>query len=107
MASLKDLLAQQEELAAKIAEARVKEVEGALKKIHDLIETYDITPEEVFPSLFKRARKAEKGTRAPAKVKYQDPKNPENKWSGRGPFPPKWIQEHEAAGGSRDEFLVG
>jgi DNA-binding protein H-NS len=37
--------------------------------------------------------------------KYQHPENPDVTWTGKG-RQPKWIKEAEAAGRSRDEFLI-
>lgn len=48
----------------------------------------------------------EKGTgRKPVAVKYRDPDNPENVWSGRG-REPVWLREKVAAGAEREAFLV-
>ena len=38
-------------------------------------------------------------------VKYRDPKNPENAWTGRG-RPPRWLAAAMKAGKSRDDFLL-
>lgn len=40
------------------------------------------------------------------KVKYADPRNPANTWSGRG-RPARWLAAYEKAGKSRSEFAVG
>ena len=39
-------------------------------------------------------------------VKYRDPANPQNVWSGRG-RPARWLATMEKAGRKRDEFRVG
>lgn len=38
-------------------------------------------------------------------VKYRDPANPDNAWSGRG-VKPRWLQAYLAQGRSIDEFRV-
>ncbi len=43
--------------------------------------------------------------RAATPPKYQHPKDPSVTWTGRG-RQPDWIKEAEAAGKSRDEFLI-
>ena len=45
-----------------------------------------------------------KGTGPRSAVRYRGPNGQE--WSGRG-RPPSWITRHEAAGGRREEFLIG
>ena len=46
---------------------------------------------------------AQKSSRKPARIKYQD--NNGNTWTGRG-MTPRWIKAIEDNGGSRDKFLV-
>jgi DNA-binding protein H-NS len=40
-----------------------------------------------------------------ATAKYRHPENPSLTWSGRGRTP-KWIADHEAKGGSRDDYAI-
>jgi DNA-binding protein H-NS len=52
--------------------------------------------------LFGKARKA-KGTVA---IKYRDPKNSENTWTGRG-RPPRWLAAATKGGkAKREDFLI-
>jgi len=40
-------------------------------------------------------------------IKYRDPKNPENTWTGRGRMP-RWLAAATKAGrASKDDFLIG
>jgi len=39
-------------------------------------------------------------------IKYQDPDNKANSWSGRG-IRPKWLKEKLTAGSNIEDFLVG
>ncbi|HTK02893.1 MAG TPA: H-NS histone family protein [Bordetella sp.] len=76
---------------------------------------YDITPEEIAAAFGKPAtrrgpaRKSASGTTGtPAKravaPKYRHPDTKET-WSGRGK-PPRWLTAAEAAGASRESFLI-
>lgn len=51
----------------------------------------------------RKKERSDKGKKLPPK--YRHPKNPDLLWSGRGPAP-KWILEHEAKGGSRDDWKL-
>lgn len=46
-----------------------------------------------------------KGHTSAVAIKYRDPKNSENTWSGRGRAA-RWLAQYEKAGRKRDEFLV-
>ena len=48
-------------------------------------------------------RKRHRNTGRIIPPKYRGPEG--QRWSGRGSVP-KWIRDHEAAGGNRSEFLV-
>lgn len=48
--------------------------------------------------------KARKG-KGNVAVKYRDPKNPANTWTGRGRMP-RWLTAATKAGKSRDDFLI-
>jgi DNA-binding protein H-NS len=48
-------------------------------------------------------RSARKGIKVP--VKYQNPENPEEKWTGRG-VTPKWLQAYLEAGRDKSEFEI-
>lgn len=53
-----------------------------------------------------KALKGRKKTKAVSALpKYRHPENPEVTWTGKG-RQPNWIKEAEAAGKSRDEFLI-
>ncbi len=43
--------------------------------------------------------------RSVAAPKYRHPENPSVTWTGRGRTP-KWVMDHEAQGGSRDDLLI-
>ena len=52
-----------------------------------------------------RKAKAAKDGRTKVEPKFANPANPDEKWSGRG-RPPKWMEAHLAAGGSKDDCLI-
>ena len=87
------LMEQIEALQTQAQEARDKEVQGALDKIHDLIQTYGLSQRDVFPP--------RKGPKKGATVapKYRDPATGTT-WSGRG-REPKWMQ-----GKKREDFAI-
>ena len=51
----------------------------------------------------KAPRKAKGGSQAP--VRYRDPSNPENTWSGRGK-PAKWLKELIDQGKDKEDYRV-
>jgi DNA-binding protein H-NS len=97
----------EQELAHLIAEAS-KELEykrGAAKretiaKIRELAKSIGVQVE-----IREGELKATQGKRPAVPVKYRDPNNPKNAWSGRG-IRPRWLQQHLNQGHSIDEFKV-
>jgi DNA-binding protein H-NS len=67
------------------------------KKAADLAKQHGFTIDE----LFGKCRRGQ-GTVA---VKYRDPKNPSNTWTGRG-RPPRWMAAAVKSGSKRDDFLI-
>jgi len=68
------------------------------KKIAEMAADAGYSVEELFGS--KPARK-----RAHAKVKYRDPKNVANAWSGRGRMP-RWLTAEVAKGKKKEDYAV-
>lgn len=97
MTTLKELLAQRQQLDDQIEKTRVAELNGAISQIRDLITQYDLKASDIFPAAGSRgpARKA-RSTVAP---KYRDSVTGKE-WTGRGK-PPKWIE-----GKDRSAFLI-
>ncbi len=52
-----------------------------------------------------KAESAEKKSKRHARIKYRDPENADNTWTGRG-RPPKWLQEKLEQGASKEQFQV-
>lgn len=96
MATLKELLAQQEALGKQIAETRERELADVVGKIRAAIAEYGLTQND----LFGRGR-GKKQKRSGAKVagKYRDPASGAT-WSGRGRTP-KWM-----VGKDKKKFLI-
>lgn len=70
---------------------------------------YDISPEEITAAYTKKkGRPASSGASSPARrpvpPKYKDPSTGAT-WTGRGKAP-RWISDAEAAGKSRDQYLI-
>ena len=99
MATYKELLAQQEELALKIEEARFTELSVAIEQVKQLVQDFGLTSKDIFGSSTKtrEAKVARKGSPVPAK--YKDPMSG-NTWSGRG-LAPKWLK-----GKNKEGFLI-
>lgn len=92
MATYKELLKQQEELALRIEEARKAEISDAVQKVRTLVSEYGLTAEDVFSSGRRSAKPRATGKVAP---KYRDPATGQT-WTGRGKAP-KWIEGQDRA----------
>jgi len=68
------------------------------KKLENLAAEAGFSVEELFG-----VHKSKK--RAPAKIKYRDPKNATNAWSGRGRMP-IWLTAYVAKGKKKEDFAV-
>lgn len=91
MTSLQELLAQKEALEQQISQLRKAERTDALQNARSLIETYDLTVDELFGK--------QKSTTKPVAVKYRNPETGET-WTGRGRAP-RWLE-----GKNREDFAV-
>lgn len=90
--------------------ALAKDVDQALKtyeerKLREARTELEAKARELGVSLEAVMGKGSGPKRSKAPAKYRHPENPEKTWTGRGRSP-KWITEHEANGGSRDDFLI-
>lgn len=96
MATLKELLAQQKALEAKIDELRATEQTEAISKVRALIDEFGLTQKDIFPGKSGKARKTSTTKVAP---KYRDPASGKT-WSNRGVMP-KWL-----VGKNKEDFLI-
>ncbi len=99
MTTLKELLSQIESLQSQVAQVRQNEVADAIAKVRSIIDEYQLSPKDIFPS--SRAGKASAGRKSGGKVaaKYRDPISGKT-WTGRG-LAPKWL-----AGKNKDDYLI-
>ncbi|WP_310637533.1 H-NS histone family protein [Delftia acidovorans] len=81
----KTLLQQKAEIEARIAEVLKAEKGGAIAKVRELIQQFQLTEEDVFRT-GKRKSPAGAGV-----AKYRDPSTGAT-WTGRGK-PPNWIKD--------------
>jgi DNA-binding protein H-NS len=86
---------------------KTKEVEDRKKAIEAAraaAEALGFKVEDLFGSR-PTAPSVAKDDRQKVAAKYAHPENPELTWTGRGRTP-KWIEEKEAKGHKREEFLI-
>lgn len=95
MASLQELLKQQQMLAQQIEDARRSEIAEVVTGIRAQVQQYGLTVSDIFPGGGRR-RGRTLGKVAP---KYRDPSTGKT-WTGRGKAP-KWIEDRERA-----QFLI-
>lgn len=100
MARYQDLLQQIEQLKQEAEAVRRSELQAVINEIKDKMAQHGITVADL----------GGRGGRAPGKKskvapKYRDPASGDT-WSGRGRLP-RWLADAEAAGKSRDQFLIG
>lgn len=86
------LLEKQKELEAQIEAARKREMVEALAQVRELVEKYQMQPDDIFNKSKGRVTRK-------VPPKYRDPVSGKT-WSGRGK-PPRWIE-----GQDRERFLI-
>lgn len=104
--TLAELTAQIAELNKQADELRAKEKREVVSQIRQAIETYGITPDDLFAP--KRKRRSDAGVTRGAKKKPAGKvqfRHEANEWSGRGPRP-MWLRELVEAGRDPEEFRV-
>jgi DNA-binding protein H-NS len=99
MSNYQALLAQRDELEAKIKEVREAEVAGVLEQIRQLVDEYDLHDEVQFTRDRLSKARGVVAPRGPVAAKYRDPKTGET-WSGRGRAP-SWIKDKD-----KTKFLI-
>lgn len=98
MATLKDLLSQIESLQSQVSEVRQNEVSDAIAKVRSIIDEYQLTANDIFPSS-RGSKSSAKKVGSKVAAKYRDPLSGKT-WSGRG-LAPKWL-----AGKNKDDYLI-
>lgn len=105
MTRLKELLAQQAELAKKIEEVRKAEVAGAIEQVKAIIEEYGLTVEDIFPQKRITSTSAPKTPKEKGVAKYQSRIDPNLTWTGRG-RKPEWVVTFLGNGGTLEELEI-
>ena len=106
---LEKLIKQAESALDKKRKAELKNAQAVLEKMgKDL----GVDPQDLLKNAAdkkkttrKKAAKKKTGVRRPAKVKFRDPNNSSNTWTGRGKRP-LWLQDALSKGANLDDFLV-
>jgi DNA-binding protein H-NS len=93
-----ELLKLQKDISKELDRRSEAEKTETRKRLESLAAEAGFSVEELFG--VQNGRK-----RAPAKIKYRDPKNPENAWSGRGRMP-RWMSAALDKGRKREDFAV-
>lgn len=105
----KEILRLQKQAAALEQKQRGPVITDIVRKMRE----FDITPEDIETAFNRKGRSPAKRaaktstastTRTPVPPKYRNPETGAT-WSGRGK-PPRWVSDAEAAGQSRDSFLI-
>lgn len=92
-------------LARKRDDARSAFIEETRRKAESLgLSLNDLIAEATGKPAGKHAQ-ADKGERRKVSVKYRDPENQENTWTGRG-MRPRWLRDKIDAGTTLESFLV-
>lgn len=97
MATLQELIAQQQELARQIEAARKAEVSDAVAQIRKLMAEYNLSVDEI-------TEKASSKKGAKVAAKYRNPETGDT-WTGRG-RQPKWVEAALAAGKTLDDLAI-
>lgn len=88
-------------------ELESREMARLMKIRADLVEIasrYNMTPEALISQIGNRGRAKKRLSRL-SSIKYQNPYDPSQTWTGRGKRP-KWLVERLEAGDSLESFLV-
>lgn len=95
--TLDELLAQQTEIANKIAELRLQKHAEAVTQARALITQFGLTQDDLFGGVRAAKKSKPDGTKVPAK--YRDPVGGKE-WTGRG-VAPAWIRDQD-----KSKFLI-
>jgi DNA-binding protein H-NS len=99
---IEDLVEMRKDVDIVIQEKREAATADFKKEMEEKAKALGIDLSSVFGGTTKRRGPK---TRSSATIKYRDPKNPANVWSGRG-RPAKWLAEYMEKGKKKEDFLV-
>ena len=97
-----ELLDKKRSLDLEILGRHDQEIETLKTKVATVANALGVSIAELFG--IKAEGEARRKKRS-ARIKYRDPENAENTWTGKG-RPPKWMQEKLDQGAIKDEFLI-
>ena len=99
---LPDILAQKAALEAEVEKFRLEELEQVVAELRQTIETYKITPEQLFPNVVVATKyAARRGIRRPPKYRNSEAQT----WGGAG-HRPKWLTQAVARGESIEKYAI-
>ncbi len=103
MATLDELIKDKQSVEQEIQALRQRDRESVIAEIHELMQLYDISPQQLWPA---SAFSSGKSSRRPSKLlnpsRYVDPATGQT-WSGHGQRP-KWLVAQLAQGRSLTEL---
>lgn len=113
--ALPDLTALSDEAIAILAVEAPREFERRKARVVESLREHaralGITPERLAAAIRPKTAAAPgadsaRDGRSTVKAKYWNPSNHEQRWSGRGETPPKWVRELLATGLTLDDLLI-
>ncbi len=87
-----------DQIDSEIQSRKNQKKNDALRQIKDIAEQAGLSPDELLNLMSKK-------TRTSAGIKYRNPDNSEQAWSGRGRRP-RWLEEGLKKGKTLDDYLV-
>ena len=102
MTTYAQLMAQAEKIMQEAEALRLKERQGVIDQVRELIKTYELTAQDLGFSASSRSR-SRGGARKAVPIKYRGPGNAT--WTGRG-RQPNWLTRQIEAGKKREDFAV-
>ena len=103
--SRQDLSKLKSDVERELKKRERKEKAAAKKKIQAIAQSAGFSIGELFDEKKPKAAKPAPGKRAKAKLKFRDPKNAKNTWSGRGRMP-KWLAAEVEKGKKKEDYAV-
>jgi DNA-binding protein H-NS len=104
MATLKELLARQQDLARRIEEMQGSARTDAIEQIRTLMADHGLTLGDVVAATKPAAKKAAGTKGSTVAAKYRNPATGDT-WSGRG-LQPKWLRQEIEGGRKLEDFAV-
>ena len=97
-----ELLDRKRQLDLEIAARQDTELDSLKSKVMTVANALGITVGEMFGIKGEVEPRRRKQT---PRIKYHDPDQPQNTWTGKGK-PPKWMQERLEQGATKEQFQI-